>query len=156
MQKNAACLTKGRLRADFPEGDIRWALSMFDRRLVREGFGDLPCLETRRSILRGLRQVAKALGCDETAAELQYRDVVPFMLEQFSAGKPLAEKTNQEAWARLLDDAFWQLACPNRLPHASWALRKIIRDKTPPRPPRPRGGVLHGIGVACTTRCALL
>ena len=95
---------------------------------MRKGFGqEEPCLETRRSLLRGVVQVAQALGCDEAAAGLQYRDVVPFMLEQFSAGKPLAEKTNQEAWARLLDDAFWQLACPNRLPHASWALRKIIR-----------------------------
>ena len=125
--QNAAYLTKGRLRADFPEGDIRWALSMFDRRLVRKGFGDLPCLETHRSILRGVREVAKALGVDETAAVRQYRDVLPFMLDQFSAGKPLAEKTNQDAWARLLDDAFWELACPKRFRNASGALRKIIR-----------------------------
>ncbi|CAK0804948.1 unnamed protein product, partial [Prorocentrum cordatum] len=93
--QNAACLTKDRLLADFPQNDIRSALSMFDRRLIRKGFGDLPSLQTRRFILRGVGTVAAALSCDEVAAQLQYRDVIPFMLGQLSAGKSLAEKTNQ-------------------------------------------------------------
>ena len=125
--QNAACLTKERLLADFPLDDIRSALSMFDRRLVRKGFGDLPCIWTRKFILRGVSKVAAALGCDQAPAALQYHDVIPFMLEQFSAGKSLAEKTNQEAWARLLDDAFWHLACPKRSVNASRVLRKLIR-----------------------------
>ena len=82
--QNAACLTKERLLADFPQNDLRSALAMFDRRLVRKGFGDLPCLNTRRFMLRGVRQVAAALGCDETAAVLQYNDVILYMLTQFS------------------------------------------------------------------------
>ncbi|CAK0881068.1 unnamed protein product, partial [Prorocentrum cordatum] len=96
--------------------------------VFKKGFGDLPCLKTRKSILRGVRQVAAALGCDEAAAAQQYQDAPPpFMVQQFSAGKPLSEKTNQEAWARLLDDAFWHAACPKRLVGGSRALRQPIR-----------------------------
>ena len=125
--QNAACLTKERLLADFPQNDLRSALAMFDRRLVRKGFGDLPCLNTRRFMLRGVRQVAAALGCDETAAVLQYNDVILYMLTQSSPGQPLAALTNQQAWARLLDDKFWDAACPGRLVGASHVLRKLIR-----------------------------
>merc|ERR1712032_607922 len=63
--QNVACLTKERLLADFPKTDLRSALAMFDRRLVRKGFGDLPCRETYTFLLRGVRQVASALGCPE-------------------------------------------------------------------------------------------
>ena len=125
--QNAACLTKERLLADFPQNDLRSALAMFDRRLVRKGFGDLPCLNTRRFMLRGVRRVAAALGCDETAAVLQYNDVILYMLTQSSPGLPLAALTNQQAWARLLDDAFWHAACPRRLVGASHVLRKLVR-----------------------------
>ena len=100
---------------------------MFDRRLVRKGFGDLPCLNTRRFMLRGVRQVAAALGCDETAAVLQYNDVILYMLTQFTPGPPLAALTHQQAWACLLDDAFWHQACPRRLVGASHVLRKLVR-----------------------------
>ena len=100
---------------------------MFDRRLVRKGFGDLPCLNTRRFMLRGVRQVAAALGCDETAAVLQYNDVILYMLTQSSPGLPLAALTNQQAWACLLDDAFWHAACPRRLVGGSHVLRKLVR-----------------------------
>ena len=125
--QNAACLTTERLLADFPKHDLRSALAMFDRRLVRKGFGDLPCLNTRRFMLGGVRQVAAALGCDETAAVLQYNDVILYMLTQFTPGQPLAALTNQQAWACLLDDAFWHKACPRRLVGASHVLRKLVR-----------------------------
>ena len=70
--QNVALLTKERLLADFPETDLRSALAMFDRRLVRKGFGDLPCQATRKFLLRGVRQVAAALGCDEAAAAMSF------------------------------------------------------------------------------------
>ena len=125
--QNAACLTKERLLADFPKHDLRSALAMFDRRLLRKGFKDLPCLATHRFLLRGVRQVAKALGCDETAAALQYHDVALYMLSQSAPGMPLAANTNQEAWARLLDDSFWHAACPRRLVGSSHVLRTLVR-----------------------------
>ena len=125
--QNVACLTKERLLADFPKTDLRSALAMFDRRLVRKGFGDLPCVATRRFLLGGVRQVAVALGCDEQAAVLQYNDVIPYMLTQSCPGQPLGEKTNQQAWACLLDDAFWHAACPRRLVGSSHVLRKLVR-----------------------------
>ena len=102
----AASLARERLLADFLRNDFRSALAMFDRRLVRKGFGDLPCLNTRRFMLQGVRQVAAALGCDQPAAVLQYNDVILYMLTQSSPGLPLAALTSQQAWARLLDDAF--------------------------------------------------
>ena len=125
--QNVALLTKERLLADFPKTDLRSALAMFDRRLVRKGFGDLPCQATHKFLLRGVRQVAKALGCDEQSAVLQYHDVLPYMLSQSSPGMPLAGKTNQEAWARLLDNSFWHEACPKRLVGGSHVLRKLVR-----------------------------
>ena len=113
--QNVAQLTKDRLLADFPRTDLRSALAMFDRRLVRKGFGDVPCTTTLRFLLRGVRQVAKALGCDEQSAVLQYHDVLPHVLQRSERGMPLAEKTNQQAWASLLDDSVWHSACPRRL-----------------------------------------
>ena len=59
--------------------------------------------------------LAEILNCDRTAAVLQYHDVVPYMLEQSADGMLLAAETNQQAWAHLLDDAFWDRACPRRL-----------------------------------------
>ncbi len=126
--QNAAILTKERLLADFPASDLRSKLAMFDRRLVLKGFGDLPCINTRRFLLRGVFDVAAALGCDQAAAVLAYKDVVPYVLAQFCRALPLAEQqTNQEAWASLLDDACWRDACPTRLVGTSSALRKLIR-----------------------------
>ena len=125
--QNAALLTKERLLADFPYDDIRSALAIFDRRLVRKAFGILPCPRTRQFMLRGVKQVATALGCNPGVAVLQYNDVIVYMLRQFSPGLPLAALTNQQAWARLLDDAFWHAACPRRLVGASHVLRKLVR-----------------------------
>ena len=39
----------------------------------------------------------------------------------------MAGKTNPEAWALLLDDAFWEEVCPNRFRGASRELCRIIR-----------------------------
>ena len=78
-------------------------------------------------MLRGVKQVATALGCNPGVAVLQYNDVIVYMLRQFSPGLPLAALTNQQAWARLLDDKFWDAACPGRLVGASHVLRKLIR-----------------------------
>ena len=125
--QNAALPTKERLLADFPYDDIRSALAIFDRRLVRKAFGILPCPRTRQFMLRGVKQVATALGCNPGVAVLQYNDVIVYMLRQFSPGLPLAALTNPQAWARLLDDKFWDAACPGRLVGASHVLRKLIR-----------------------------
>ena len=125
--KNVASLTKERLLADFPRDDVRSALAMFDRRLVRKGFGPLPDPEVRRFLLRGVRALAALLGCEAQAAILQYNGVLPYMLEQMEESHPLADKTNQQAWALLLDDHFWEAACPKRLSAASGALSRIIR-----------------------------
>ena len=124
--QNVASLTKERFLADFPRNDVRSSLSIFDRRLVKRGFGR-PDAEMRRFLLRGVRQLAGMLACDEQAAILQYNDVVPYMLREMAEGLPLAAKTNQQAWATLLDDECWDAAHPRRLRAASGALRKMIR-----------------------------
>ena len=120
--QNVASLTKERLLADFPRNDVRSALAIFDRRLVLKGFGPLPSSDTRRFLLRAVR-----LGCEAAAAVLQYNGVLPHMINQMAPNQPLAGKTNQQAWALLLDDAFWEAACPNRLRGASRALCRLIR-----------------------------
>ena len=125
--QNVAALLKERLRADFPRNDLRSALAVFDRRTVTKGFGPLPSAETRQTLLRGVRQLAQLLGREERAAELQYTDVLDYMIKQWAPAQPLAGKTNQEAWALLLDDGVWEAACPNRLQAAAGALRHIIR-----------------------------
>ena len=125
--QNVAALLQERLRADFPRNDVRSALAVFDRRTVIKGFGPLPSSETRRTLLRGVRQLAQLLGREERAAELQYTDVLDYMIKQWKPKQPLAGKTNQEAWALLLDDGVWEAACPSRLQAASGALRRIIR-----------------------------
>ena len=90
--QNMAALTKERLRADFPRNDVRSALAVFDRRTVIKGFGPLPSSETRRMLLRGVRQLAKLLGREERAAELQYTDVLDYMIKQWAPAQPLAGK----------------------------------------------------------------
>ena len=125
--QNVAKLTIERLRADFPRTDVRSALAVFDRRLVMKGFGPLPDSDVRRFLLRGARQLANLLGCEENAVVLQYQSVLQYMIMQMAPGQPLAEKSNQQAWALLLDDEFWEAACPNRLRAASRALAQLIR-----------------------------
>ena len=125
--QNVAALTKERLLADFPRKDVRSALAAFDRRMVIKGFGQLPSSETRKLVLRGVRQLASLLGREERAAELQYTDVLDYMLKQWAPAQPLAGKTNQEAWALLLDDGVWEAACPSRLRSSSGALCRLIR-----------------------------
>jgi len=100
---------------------------MFDRRTVIKGFGPLSSLETRRTLLQGVRQLARLLGLEEIAAELQYVDVLNYMIKQWAPTQPLAGKTNQEAWALLLNDGVWEAACPSTVPAASRVLRRIIR-----------------------------
>ena len=78
-------------------------------------------------MLRSVYQLARLLKREEQAAGLQYTDVLNYMLKQWAPGQPLAGKTNQEAWALLLDDGVWEAACPSRLQAASGALRRIIR-----------------------------
>ena len=125
--QNVACLAKGRLLADFPRDDVRSCLAVFDRRLVRKGFGPLPDRGVRLFLLRGLRKLADLLGREVVALSLQYNGVLPYMLQQMEPSQPLAEKTNQEAWALLLDDAEWEAACPKRLRAASHVLSRLIR-----------------------------
>ena len=125
--QNVACLTKERLLADFPRHDVRSALAMFDRRLVLKGFGPLPDPAVRKFLLQGACRMAGLLGLEEAAVVLQYNSVIAYMLEQMRPFQPLAEQTNQQAWARLLDDAFWEAACPKRLRFSSRALCCLIR-----------------------------
>ena len=73
--QNVASLTKERLLADFPRNDVRSALVIFDRRMVRKGFGPIPAAEERNKLLRGVRQLANLLNCEETAAVMQYTSV---------------------------------------------------------------------------------
>jgi hypothetical protein len=110
--QNVAALTNERLNADFPRSDVRAALAVFDRRQVNKGFGPLPSSEMRTVLLRGVRQLARLLGREEQAAELQYTDVLSYMISQWAPDQPLAGKTNQEAWARLLDDVFGRRHAP--------------------------------------------
>ena len=125
--ENVATMTKERLLADFPRNDVRSALAVFDRRTVIKGFGPLPSLETRRTLLQGVRQLARLLGLEEIAAELQYTDVLNYMIKNWAPNQPLAGKTNQEAWALLLNDGVWEAACPSTVPAACRVLRRIIR-----------------------------
>ena len=82
----------------------------------------------RRFLLRGVRNLARLLGCDEAAAVLQYHDVLPYMLKEMAPFRPLADCSNQEAWGRLLDRDVWEAACPGRFHGAaSGALSRLIR-----------------------------
>ena len=125
--QNVASLTKERLLVDFPPTDVRSALAMFDRRLVLKGFGRLPDVDARRFMLRGVRKIAALLGCDEMAAVFQYSHVLPYMMEQMEPPQPLAGVTNQQVWARLLDDDFWEVAFPKRPRAASRVLCRLVR-----------------------------
>ena len=77
--------------------------------------------------MRGVRQLASLLGCEEQAAVLQYNSVLPYMIQLMAPNQPLAETTNQQAWALLLDAECWEAACPNRVRAASRALGRLIR-----------------------------
>ena len=125
--QNVASLTKERLIADFPRNDVRSALAMFDRRLVRKGFGPLPDSEMRRVLLRGARQIAVALGLEVTAVEGGYKGVIQYILGQMEAGQPLAKMSNQTAWSCCLDPEFLESACPRRLVSSFSAFGKVIR-----------------------------
>ena len=125
--QNVASLTKERLMADFPRHDVRSALASFDRRLVQKGFGPLPDVDTRRFLLRGARQLAGLLHCDESAVLLQYESVLDYMIKQMHPLQPLADKTNQEAWALLLEDEPWEAACPGKYFSSRPSFRKLIR-----------------------------
>ena len=91
--QNVASLTKERLMADFPRHDVRSALALFDRRLVKKGFGPLLDVDTRRFLLRGARQLAGLLQCDESAVLLQYESVLDYMIKQMQPLQPLADRS---------------------------------------------------------------
>ena len=80
--QNAASLTRERLMADFPQQDVRSALAIFDRRQIAKAFGCQPDCRLTGSMLRSVRRLASLLGCEETAAVLQYHSALPCMLEQ--------------------------------------------------------------------------
>ena len=124
--QNVASLTKERLRADFLLNDVRSALAIFDRRLVRKAFGPSGDSKVRTFLLRSVRHLAGVLGCDEASAVLQYNSVIPYMIQGMAPPSPLAGVTNQQAWALLLDDDHWEKACPKRLRGASFALCRLI------------------------------
>ena len=74
-----------------------------------------------------MRQLAALLGCEEAPAVLQYNGVLPYMIQQMGPSQPLSGATNQQAWARVLDDDFWEAACPRRLRGASRVLCRLVR-----------------------------
>ena len=125
--QNIASLTKERLLADFPRNDIRSALAIFDRHTVVRGYGPRPLASVRSTLLHGVRSLATLLGCEEAAAVLQYNSVLPWILQQMAPGQPLAEVSNQVAWASFLCDDTWEEACRRATLAASGALRKLIR-----------------------------
>ena len=125
--QNVASLTKERLRADFPRTDVRSALAMFDRRLLQKGFGPQADDDMRKFLLAGAKKLAALLDKEEAATLLQYNGVLPYMMQQMAPGQPLAAKTNQQAWALLLDDDVWAAACPGRFGAGARALRRVIR-----------------------------
>ena len=106
---------------------MRSALAIFDRRQILKGVGPFLDDEVRGFLLRGVRQLASLLGCEETPSILQYNSVLPYMIQQMEPTKPLAGLTNQQAWACILDEDFWEAACPKRLSQASGALSRIVR-----------------------------
>ena len=125
--QNVASLTKQRLQADFPRDDARSALAILDRRLVLKAFGPQPVTEVRQFMLRGVARLASLVGVEQAPATLQYNGVLPYMIAQSGPNQPLAGRSNQQAWALLLDDDVWEKACPKRFRSASGALRALIR-----------------------------
>jgi len=123
---SVAISSKDRLIVDFPKDDIRSALSMFDRRFVRQGFGPGVYSDVKKFLYRAVRKCATLLGADETAAVLQYHGVLPYLLRQMEPLQPLAGKSNQEAWALLLDDKVWDEACKQRLRATDGSLHRVI------------------------------
>ena len=117
--QNVASVTKERLIADFPRHDVRSALAMFDRRLVRKGFGPLPDSNMRKVLLRGAGKIAVALGLEETAVVGGYKGVIQYILEQMEVGQPLAAMSNQNAWACCLDSEFWNQLARDGFDHHS-------------------------------------
>ena len=75
---------KERLLADFPRNEVRSALAMSDGRLVLRGFAPLSDSDTPKSLLRGVRELAPLLGCEETAAALQHNGVLRYMKKQMA------------------------------------------------------------------------
>ncbi len=94
---------------------------------MQKGVGPFPDNDVRWFLLRGVRQLAGLLGCEEQAALLQYNGVLPYMLRQMVSIQPLVEKTNQEAWALLLEDEVWEDACPSRLGASHGSIARVIR-----------------------------
>ena len=95
--------------------------------LCGKGFGSLPDSDMRNVLLRGARQISVALGLEETAVVGGYNGVIKYILEQMEVGQPLAEMSNQSAWACCLDAEFLESACPGRLRSSFSAFGKVIR-----------------------------
>ena len=89
--QNVASLIKERLLADYPRADVRSALAMFDRRLMLQGFGPLADPYTRRCLLRCVHELAPIPDCEGHLAVLQYNGLLPYMLQLFALGQPLAD-----------------------------------------------------------------
>ena len=94
---------------------------------MRKGCGQSPDNDTRRFLLQSVSHLATLCGCEAATAVLQYASVAPYMIKRMSPGQPLAGKTNPQAWARVLNDEFWEAALPHRLRGASGELCRLIR-----------------------------
>ena len=95
--------------------------------MVFRAYGPRPDRDVRVFLMHGVSVVARLLGCGEISAAKQYTSVVPYMLERMAPGRPLANVSNQEAWATLLRDDVWEVACLSGTLAAFGALRKFIR-----------------------------
>ena len=57
----------------------------------------------QQTLQRYVRDIAKDLGVDATTAALEYRELVPLVLQLTAPGRPLATGTNNEVWQRMLE-----------------------------------------------------
>jgi len=83
--------------------------------------------QAKQLLRRHLRDIAKDVGVDGSAAAREYRDITPLLLELTSPGRPLATASNSQMWAALLDDNIM----PSHMPQAErptvQALNVLIR-----------------------------
>ena len=97
--------TNTRIRADFPDNDMRAWLSVFDCKnylpFMARPTGD----PQKRAVLQDIGKLATELGYrgrDLETAVLEYRDVSAPILAATAPGQPLATKTNPQVWSTLL------------------------------------------------------
>ena len=107
--QNSGTLAVQRLRAEFPQNDIRAHLSIFDCKR------SLPCMlrltgdPDRKKVLEHVKGLATEYGFVDHAlrhAVLEYRDVAGTVLALREPGQPLADASNACIWSFVVSPAF--------------------------------------------------